>query len=1791
MANYFDQFDEKPSKNFFDQFDQPAVKPDTGFTGALKSSAESLKGDISALLGKTGLMDEAKAEQEAKEHKAKSEAIFQPTKEGWTEAPWTKFKETLGGSVPYMAAPLVAGAAASLAPEAAIAGGLISAADLAAGAVGIAQFTGSNLSAQMDTGKSLANTSLLAAGAAAVPQAALDVWGMHMVPGIRNIFKEAGKEITEAEAKQIAKTGLMANMGKFAASGINIAKAPIADGLNEAGQQVFERLQAGLSLTDEKARDDYFQNFIGGAVLGGVLAVPGHLYEKSKAPKGVAGEAAPEENKIVEPPPISEPVTMAGVENTGAAPVAPPLTPPPPALNSAIPPIQTNNAGMDVVAPITPAAPTEVAAPIAPAVTAPQQLEAPQAITPTTEEPKNLINYDEDKATLKRLYADKNKLANQPSQFRKFIKSVGGINPSEKKDVGGQDIRVSNLFNRKTGLSLDELTSRAIDQGILQPSGDELQDVANMREHIADVINGTKFPRTGPDVETVAKLNQVQEAIDQIESQHNRQDEAREIAKGFMAIPEVAHIGEGINTLVERGHPVDQNSLDILRQTLEEKSRPQMELAQQTPEELRVSEANRLAQEATANEEAQRQEAEAQAMKDRAEIAARSQEAAGTFELGQTAEDNLSGQQSLIPRNEVIETPHTDKFLADADKLAKSLRNSLNLMGLKDVALNLEDSVYNLVKGKMTEVNATYFNKLISLSLSGENMVRSLNHEAIHAMKDLGFFSEKDWNILTKEAEKTWMEKYNIADRYSDVPYEVQLEEAVANAFGDRMSQPPKVRSILDKALNIIKRIGNVLRGNGYKTAEDIFGKAERGGLKATTGPTNLAPLSEVKSETAEKLTKVKGVQTAGKVAINVAKEIQANINNDAWWTKKRIEWIDKNSGLTKTLSSLPIFDMNGQLRADMLARTQDQMINLIRNGLQTGVIKVNSDGTLVVDTSEDNLARSMIVADKINGKKDIDGNAISGRNYVAEVARILRGEEIINEDKARHAEGVQQLATAKKHIKEARKIRDQLNDLYDSLHEKEKNLPRKSKDRSPEDKARVAELTKLEKDHLSYAKFLRTQGYINKAMNRELQVKSEDIKWAKQQLASSPELKEVLDIWRKVNEGLIQLREDSGLLTKEQADKYRKNTSYVPLFKSSEDLEDKPGVKYGTGTKTVDEIKRLQGSMATRNIWENLHKHYASTVSLAYQNQTRKIATEQLKSLGAAEIVDSSDPRVNLRFRDPTSEFADKNGIVSAVVDNPNDLAAFQMMHYELGPLLSKMAKSTQVLRAGALVNPMYWIKQLIRDPIHATLVANSGIVTPFHSAKDFIGIIAKNSEEAKILARHGVIGQIDSTIDIHKFLNQVGKEKTDPSRLQKMLHKVMEIHEASDAATRVSIYKKAFAKAKKEGMNDAMAENFAVHKARESINFAVHGNSATLNSIRHAIPFFSAALTSLDTVYRAATGHGLNPKERTEAMKTFYTRAAMMSVMCATYAMMYQDNDDYKKLPDYVKDNNWLIPSPISDHSFIKVPVPFEVGFLFKTIPEASVRYMNGTSTGKEVLASYKNGIINNLPGGGIPVPQAGKPILEAITNYSFFTGRPIEGMSDQGLPVEKRGQNASELSKSLSSLGLSHIGLSPAKIDYLIQGYTAELGTFTSGLVSSSINYAEGKTPPAKNIEEIEGFKAFLTNPNASKAVADFYDLEHNAQETVNYFNKMKAQGDIEGVKEYISDEDKRNLMAASPSLRKVGTQMTEIRKQIKFVQDNQKMDPEERRVKINSLEDQLHKVASLGYKIAEATKIER
>jgi hypothetical protein len=180
----------------------------------------------------------------------------------------------------------------------------------------------------------------------------------------------------------------------------------------------------------------------------------------------------------------------------------------------------------------------------------------------------------------------------------------------------------------------------------------------------------------------------------------------------------------------------------------------------------------------------------------------------------------------------------TQPFTGDVTELTKQLRAALDKMGLHNVGLKLEQEIVRQRNGKVLSHRGEYnpIERVIRLSLKkGPNFLNTLNHEAIHAMRDTGIFSFGDWKVLSGMAKSKWIDQYDIRKRWEDTSASRDedsiVEEAVAEAFRHFQMQTPKVQSIMEKAINALRKIGNFLNGYGYQTEQEIFGKAASGQL------------------------------------------------------------------------------------------------------------------------------------------------------------------------------------------------------------------------------------------------------------------------------------------------------------------------------------------------------------------------------------------------------------------------------------------------------------------------------------------------------------------------------------------------------------------------------------------------------------------------------------------------------------------------------------------------------------------------------------------------------------------------------------------------------------------------------------------------------------------------------------------------------------------------------------------------------------------------------------------------
>jgi|GEM_PF-3773253 len=179
----------------------------------------------------------------------------------------------------------------------------------------------------------------------------------------------------------------------------------------------------------------------------------------------------------------------------------------------------------------------------------------------------------------------------------------------------------------------------------------------------------------------------------------------------------------------------------------------------------------------------------------------------------------------------------TPAFADSAAETYKALRAELDRIGLKDVALKLEDHIGRYIDGELRSADGAYLRSAITVALDGKNTFRTLHHEALHALRDLGLFTDGEWSILSRAADK-WREQHNIDERYSAFSDDVKTEEGVAHAYAEWAAGKPatkdgRIARLFRRIRDFFEALGNALRGRGFKTAESIFRKIDEGEIGA----------------------------------------------------------------------------------------------------------------------------------------------------------------------------------------------------------------------------------------------------------------------------------------------------------------------------------------------------------------------------------------------------------------------------------------------------------------------------------------------------------------------------------------------------------------------------------------------------------------------------------------------------------------------------------------------------------------------------------------------------------------------------------------------------------------------------------------------------------------------------------------------------------------------------------------------------------------------------------------------
>lgn len=713
-----------------------------------------------------------------------------------------------------------------------------------------------------------------------------------------------------------------------------------------------------------------------------------------------------------------------------------------------------------------------------------------------------------------------------------------------------------------------------------------------------------------------------------------------------------------------------------------------------------------------------------------------------------------------------------------------------------------------------------------------------------------------------------------------------------------------------------------------------------------------------------------------------------------------------------------------------------------------------------------------------------------------------------------------------------------------------------------------------------------------------------------------------------KYNDSLLKYSLDSGLLSRGQYVAIKQNNLlYTPFQRVME--QEKGGAATGAGRLQAGKpIKRMKGS--TRDIIapiESVIKNTYSIIINSEKNLAGKVLADIAKMKNMGAYVEHVPTPIKLKGKVEGEQVAhelakrfereglsdlieyDQNGkpvlredIADAIPEvflkfgagqypaGENIITVYnegKPKYYEVSPdlfemwtkginpytagLITKILRiPARTLRAGAILNPKFMMKNIVRDTWGSWLFTKYG-----NSIKDPAGLFidtiysplsmlstasGKGPLYVEWLKSGGGMSTMQSMDrdNIIKKLEEVRKG-IKPHQVIKWLRHVAEI---SEETNRLSEFGKALAV---EGKT-RLGREIAAFAARDlSIDFSKMGlQTKALNQI---IPFWNATVQGGDKLLRTLA----NPDDR----KNFLPRILGFIVLPSLIlAWLNKDDENVKEFYEEEKDFNFI--TKVGD-SYLKIPVPFETGVIAHGLTQRMFNYFmkNDPEAFEKFMGSVMDAMLPNF------IPTAGLPFFETWANKNFFTGGRIIPKGQEDLIAKYQYKNNTSSTARLLGRAMTYMlgqdtrlkAASPAIIDHFINSWGGGLGKMMIEISDASLEVAglsDKIQGPNKSVTEKLGLDAFTARfPRAStRSIEKFYDNYADAtarQKSFKYAEKM----DLETSKGQEEAYQRFDKIYDYPTLKQAYKAMQSCQKEINNIWNDPAIEPELKKQFIDDL----------------------
>jgi SOS response regulatory protein OraA/RecX len=690
--------------------------------------------------------------------------------------------------------------------------------------------------------------------------------------------------------------------------------------------------------------------------------------------------------------------------------------------------------------------------------------------------------------------------------------------------------------------------------------------------------------------------------------------------------------------------------------------------------------------------------------------------------------------------------------------------------------------------------------------------------------------------------------------------------------------------------------------------------------------------------------------------------------------------------------------------------------------------------------------------------------------------------------------------------------------------------------------------------------------------------------------------------MWHRIRPSVINTLVESGLYSTQKAENYLDAAFYTPMYRVMHE------------SSTEEETENIFDEMANGQYRSNISSLTKGMRELTFKGSKREVFnmmdniehwvqisySRAIRAKKATDLIESARrymPEGTVTRIHGTK--SNKDGAITCYFhgkkqywkfDDP--LMAIAFHGVRAAPLtLKPLQKLTSNLRDSIVLTPTFTIAQLPQDIYSAAF--SSGIKNPvklFTTMLSEFKTTAFSKEDTaahKILRDIGAVGTKDTIADsrvLHLYdtthHTHLSKDKSAWRKFKSSLEKFAM---AGDNAIRQAVYVRTMEELK----GDPRAQSIAYQRAFDVINFRRRGASAAVEQIRCVTPFMGAALQAQRAALQVVAGRGLayqSAADKKTAHQRLFTTSMVMMTTSFIYNMLYggllgsdEDKDKFNKQDIRYKDTHIMM---FGADSILSIPVRPDIFALpYITGNHLFSAAITKTENPRQTAQAYREAVAASF---GLPlVPPPIKEVIEQITNYDMFTGRPIvqERLKKED-PGYQYDNHTSQLGK-LVGMAAPDI-MSPVRFDHFMKGWFGGVGTAVLGL--SNIAGIMASDNPSKDHTLREIVRMFPSVPNLvppehiEQNKASYYDLREDVEGAHATYNAMKKDGRLEDARKY--KEEHKNLLNESvhQKMNHLKTATDKIHLNIRKVTNDKKLSSEVKTSRIKALEARERQILS-------------